>query len=71
MGPIVTIHQIYKIWIEKNATGVSPIAWGTYLFIAIFWVIYGIAHREKPIIFIFSVWIVLDILIVLGTLIYG
>lgn len=70
-GPIMTIPQLMKIWIEKNAVGVSPISWGSYLVIAMFWVIYGIIHEEKPIILTYTVWIVLDIFIVIGTLMYG
>ena len=71
LGPIMTLHQIYKIWFEQNAVGVSPVSWATYLIVACFWVAYGVLHKEKPIIFIFGFWIILDILIVIGTLIYG
>ncbi len=70
-GPIMTIPQLSKIWIEKNASGVSAISWAAYLVVAIFWVIYGVAHKEKPIIVISSVWIILELLIVMGILLYG
>lgn len=71
VGPIMTIPQLMKIWVEKNASGVSVISWGAYLVTAIFWLSYGIAHKEKPIIFTYSIWIVLEIFIVIGTLMYG
>lgn len=71
LGPIMTLHQIYKIWWEQNAAGVSAISWVTYLIVAITWVIYGIMHKEKPIIVIYAFWILLDILIVAGVLIYA
>ncbi len=70
-GLIMTIPQLSGIWIYKNASGVSAISWTAYLITAIFWTIYGIMHKEKPIIFIYSIWIILDILIVIGTLLYG
>lgn len=70
-GPIMTIPQLTKIWIEKNAVGVSAISWFAYLIIAFFWLIYGVMHKEKPIILTFSVWIILDILIVIGILMYS
>jgi len=70
-GPIMTLPQLAKIWIEKNAVGVSAISWGAYLLAAIFWLNYGILHKEKPIILTYSLWIVLETLIVIGTLIYG
>ncbi|HJO01876.1 MAG: PQ-loop domain-containing transporter [Candidatus Woesearchaeota archaeon] len=70
-GPLMTLPQLTKIWIEKNAAGVSVISWASYLIAAIFWLIYGIMHKEKPIIFAYSLWIGLEILIVVGTIIYG
>lgn len=67
----MTIPQLTKIWVEKNASGVSAVSWGAYLVTAIFWLLYGILHKEKPIIFTYSAWIVLEILIVIGTITYG
>ena len=71
MGPVMTIPQLMQIWVERTAAGVSPISWGAYLIVALFWVMYGIIHKEKPIIIIYSAWVVLDIFIVAGTLLYG
>ncbi len=70
-GPIMTLPQIYKIWIEQNAIGVSAITWSAYIVSSAFWFIYGVAHKDKPIIFTQIIWIVLDIIIVIGTLIYA
>ncbi|MBW2976742.1 hypothetical protein KY347_04825 [Candidatus Woesearchaeota archaeon] len=70
-GPVMTLPQLAKIWIEKNASGVSVISWGAYLFAAVFWLIYGILHKEKPIILTYALWIVLEAFIVLGTVLYG
>lgn len=71
LGPIFTIPQITGIWIDKNASGVSAIAWGAYACMAVLWVVYGVMHKAKPIVLIYGIWIVLDGLIVLGTLLYG
>jgi uncharacterized protein with PQ loop repeat len=70
IGPVMTIPQLINIWVDKQTAGVSAISWATYLIVSIFWLIYGILHREKPIIFSSCIWIVLDLLIVVGTLIY-
>lgn len=70
-GMVMTIPQITKIWIGKNAAGVSAISWGAYLVGAVFWLIYGILHKEKPIIFTYSIWIFLEIFIIIGTVMYG
>jgi len=71
VGPIMAAPQLMKIWIEKNASGVSAISWAAFMVISTFWMIYGIAHKDKPIIFISGVWIILEFFIVLGTLIHG
>jgi len=70
-GPIMTIPQLWKIWVEKNAAGVSVLSWAGYLIAAVFWLIYGIVHKEKPIIVTYVLWILLEAMIVLGTVIYG
>lgn len=70
-GPIMTIPQLTIIWIEKNAGGVSLISWSSYLVIAVFWITYGIMHKEKPIIFANCLWILLEIFIIIGVLLYG
>jgi len=71
IGPIMTIPQVTNIWIEKNATGVSIISWTTYLLSAFFWVVYGIMHKDKPIIITYTAWIFLDLLIVIGIILYN
>jgi uncharacterized protein with PQ loop repeat len=70
-GIVMTIPQIMKIWVQKNAAGVSAVSWTAYIITAIFWLIYGVLHKEKPIIFTYSIWIVLEVFIVIGTLMYG
>ena len=69
-GPIMTIPQVWEIWINKNAAGVSALTWGSYLILAFFWLFYGIIHKEKPIVFTNVLWIVLQTIIVIGVLMY-
>lgn len=71
IGPIMTIPQIAKIWYYQNAAGVSAISWGVYTLVAITWILYGIAHKEKPIIFSNAIWVIMDILVVIGAILYG
>lgn len=66
-GPMMTLPQVYSIWIEKS-DGVSVISWVSYLVIAVIWLFYGLKHKEKPIIVVQLLWIVLDVLIVVGLL---
>ncbi|MBU0598275.1 hypothetical protein KKF61_04790 [Patescibacteria group bacterium] len=70
-GPIITIPQILVIWQKQDAEGVSLISWGGYLFLSVIWLIYGIAHKEKPIIVMYIANIIAQILVVLGIILYS
>ncbi len=71
IGPLMTIPQLMKIWIEQNVSGISILSWGTYLFTALFWLVYGIIHKEKPLIFMYSLWVLVEIFVVIGIAIYA
>ena len=70
-GPIFTIPQVLKIFVGKDATGVSALSWFLFIPAAVFWVWYGIVHKETPIIVTNVAWIFVQVLIVIGTLMYG
>ena len=70
LGPVMAIPQLAEIWVVKNTQGVSEITWGAFLIIAFFWLFYGILHKEKPIIITYIGWIIADLLILAGILIY-
>lgn len=71
VGPIMTIPQLLKIWVEQNASGVSVSSWIAYAICSFFWLIYGIMHKEKPIIITYALWIILDVFIIIGIFIHG
>lgn len=64
LGPIGILPQIIKIWTEKNATGVSSFTWIGYFVGAIFWVVYGLTHKEKPIV-LTNIFIGLEALVII------
>ncbi|MFT4312814.1 MAG: SemiSWEET family sugar transporter [Candidatus Woesearchaeota archaeon] len=68
--PIITSSQVFKIWITQNASGVSIIAWSAYLFNSIAWLIYGIIHKERPIIYTNIICSVINFLVILGAILY-
>lgn len=71
IGPIMTLPQVKIIWIDHKVEGVSLVSWSAYLLIAIFWILYGITHKELPIIITNALFLILDILIVVGVFLYG
>jgi uncharacterized protein with PQ loop repeat len=69
-GPSMTIPQVLKIWTEKNAGGISVVAWVGYTVFAILWLFYGMRHNLKPIIVTNLTIIILNSLVIAGTLAY-
>ncbi|MFC1647944.1 SemiSWEET family transporter [Nanoarchaeota archaeon] len=71
ISPLSTLPQVAKIFIEQNAAGVSVLSWFAYMLAAVIWLLYGIAHKVKPIIISNTLWVILDFIVVVGALIYG
>ncbi|MDB5161762.1 MAG: hypothetical protein JWM52_270 [Candidatus Saccharibacteria bacterium] len=71
LNAVATIPQVLQIWIGQDATGVSLISWSYYTFGSVMFLIYGLIHRELPIIVNYSIALMLYALIVIGTLIYS
>ena len=70
-SPIMTLPQLWKIWIEQNASGISVITWSTYLIVSFVWLYYGVVHKERVIIFNQLIWLIMIPGIIIGTVLYG
>lgn len=69
--PFFTASQVIQIWWHQSAQDVSLIAWSSYLFSSFVWIMYGIVHKEKPIIFTNAINLLINFFVVTGTVIYG
>lgn len=70
VGPIMTLPQLYLVWVQKTTSGVSIASWVGYSLFNAVWIVYGLIHRDKPIILCNIAWVVVQSLVVLGVLIY-
>jgi uncharacterized protein with PQ loop repeat len=70
VAPIMTIPQVVQIWSTQNAQGVSLYTWGTYFIGSLIWITYGIIHKEKPILYSYSLFFIVNGLVVLGVLLF-
>ena len=70
ISPLLTLPQIIKIFYLKNAGGVSMTSWLAFAIFDIPWIIYGFAHKEKPIIIMYALLLITNLLVVLGTILY-
>ena len=65
---LMTVPQVYTVWVAHNASGVSIASWGTYLVSACLWLVYGVRKKDKTIYLACIGWIVLDVAIVVGVI---
>ncbi|HEX7183794.1 MAG TPA: SemiSWEET family transporter [Thermoanaerobaculia bacterium] len=68
---LMTVPQVLTIWIGRDATGVSLVAWTSYLLSACLWFVYGLRRKDKTIYFACVGWIVLDAAIVVGVVVHS
>ncbi len=71
IAPLFEIPQLIEIYASKAAENVSIITWGFFVLMAIPWFIYGVVHKEKPIIVLYLLWFLIDLTIVIGILMYS
>lgn len=70
-GPVAVLPQIYKIWAEQNASGFSPVTWGLLFLMNMPMIIYGVVHKEKPVILANVLWFLANVSIFLGVMLFG
>ena len=71
VGPVMGSLQAYKIFAEQTAAGIALPTYAFNVFANIFWLIYGVIHKEKPIVLMYALWFIVNVLIVTGTIIYS
>ena len=66
----MNLPQLIKILDTKDASGVSLTSWIGFSIFSLVWLIYGLVHKEKPIIFMNFALLIVQSLIAIGTFIY-
>jgi uncharacterized protein with PQ loop repeat len=68
---LMTIPQVLTIWGRHQAAGVSIFTWSAYLLSAVLWLWFGVQKQDKNIYLPCIGWIVLDVAVIVGAVIYG
>lgn len=71
VGPFTVLPQIYKIFVTHTAAGVSLTSWVLIFIVTLPWIFYGIAHRDRSIIVSFILWELVNIVVIVGVVMYG
>lgn len=68
--PLFELPQAYKIYSRHSAHDVSILTWSYFLISNAAWLVYGFRYRLKPIIITYCLYTLVEILIVVGIIIY-
>ena len=68
---LMTIPQVWTIWIGHEAAGVSLLSWSAYLASAVLWLWHGMRQRDWNIYLPCIGWIALDAAVIAGIVVYG
>ena len=67
---VMTVPQVWTIWIDRQAAGVSILSWGAYLLSAVLWFWFGLKQGDKNIFLPCIGWMVLNGAVVVGAVVY-
>ncbi len=67
--PIITLPQLYSIWKADSLQGVSLVTWAFFTLQAGTFAIFGIKHKEKPLIITYVPLFIVELGIVIGILV--
>jgi uncharacterized protein with PQ loop repeat len=68
---VMTIPQVWAIWMGHQASGVSILSWSAYLVSALLWLWFGIRRHDRNIYLPCLGWIALDGAVIVGAVVYG
>jgi uncharacterized protein with PQ loop repeat len=68
---LMTVPQVWTIWVGHQAAGVSVISWSAYLLSAVLWFWYGVQRRDRNIYLPCIGWAGLDAAVIAGAFLYG
>ncbi len=69
--PVITLPQVYVIFRDKTATGVSLSTWVGYEILTVIWLWYGLEHKDKMIILYQGLFMIVQTGVIVGGILYG
>jgi uncharacterized protein with PQ loop repeat len=71
VGPVLTFPQIVLIYGSHDASGISAVSWFGWAALNVVWILYGLAHKEPPIVMTYSFWFAVNLTVAFGAVLYG
>ncbi len=70
-GPLSTLPQVHQTLTTRDVSGMSLFTWGLWAALTVVWLIYGILHKEKPLIISQGIYLVLNLIVVGAIVLYS
>lgn len=70
LHPLTALPQVYSIYTTQNVAGISLATWLGFMVLGSIFLAYGVVHRIKPFVVTQVLWFSVDLLVVLGIIIY-
>jgi uncharacterized protein with PQ loop repeat len=70
LSPIAILIQVIEVYSTHNVAGLSLLTWVLLGGVNLLWTIYGILHKEAPIVISSAAFCVLNFALVAGILLY-
>jgi len=68
--PLMAVPQVVQIYTTHEVAGLSIFMWVAWLALGMVFLLYGLAHLLKPYILMQVLWVVIDVLVITGILLY-
>jgi uncharacterized protein with PQ loop repeat len=68
--PLTALPQVYSIYSTHNVAGISLWTWLGFMLIGFVFLAYGITHHLKPIILTQVLWFFVDLMVIVGIILY-
>jgi len=67
--PLTTLPQIINVFTKSNVAAISVLTWALYALFEVICVIYGLTIKNRPIVITNTLWILMDLAVVVGVLV--
>lgn len=68
--PLTVLPQIYSIYTTHDVSGLSLTTWIGFMLFGVIFLLYAISHKLKPNIISQIIWFSVDLIVVIGILLY-
>lgn len=70
VGPLMSLPQLLEVYMNQNADNISFLSWSSWAFFNLIWLIYGIVHKERPIIITYTLWFIVNAMMAISVIIF-